>query len=345
MSANRGLYGLPPGRPPGRVYTFDTGPYRIPPDASLVLQTGAGSGARQVYLPPAGSVPAGWQLTIIDSQAVANGSNYMQIYPTAHPTDTIPGSTISGGGVQSPAGAAVCTFISDGLSKWYLANGMPWAALGYIGGTGGSIIFRNQSFTNAAAIDSGNGWTMLASNMKLSWGSPGATAPTVSIYRVADSIVGLDAGFAGTPAGWLNYAGRKRVATQFDKTSDTTLANITGLSVTLISGRTYTFLAKLFTSSTNTGGVKVAMGGTATATAIRYDVITHDNAAVAGQSRQTALAGAAGVTAVTAAQVEIAGTITCNAAGTLTVQFAQNVSDAAASSVLVGSWLNIDDTP
>lgn len=44
-----------------------------------------------------------------------------------------------------------------------------------------------------------------------------------------------------------------------------------------------------------------------------------------------------GVTAVTAAYCRITGTITVNAGGTLTVQFAQNASDVTASSVLIGS--------
>ena len=48
-------------------------------------------------------------------------------------------------------------------------------------------------------------------------------------------------------------------------------------------------------------------------------------------------AAVGGVTSVTAAFTQITGTITVNAAGTLTCQFAQNASNATASSVLVGS--------
>ena len=145
---------------------------------------------------------------------------------------------------------------------------------------------------------------------------------------------------------WLNWNGEARVSTQFDKTSDTTLANVTGLSINVVAGRTYSFKAVLYTTSNVAGGVKAAIGGTATATAIRYEAVTLDNAIVAAQTRATALGTTVGaVTAVTAAMIVITGTITVNAAGTLTVQFAQNASNATASSVLTGSAFIADDVP
>lgn len=130
---------------------------------------------------------------------------------------------------------------------------------------------------------------------------------------------------------------QSRVSTQFDKTSDTTLANVTGLTATVVAGKFYRFEATLYTSSNVAGGVKAAIAGTATATAIVYEGITTD-AGLSTQTRATALATAVGaVTAVTAGYIRITGTIQVNAAGTLTVQFAQNASNGTASSVLVGS--------
>ncbi|MFN0108513.1 MAG: hypothetical protein ACKVZH_06630, partial [Blastocatellia bacterium] len=145
---------------------------------------------------------------------------------------------------------------------------------------------------------------------------------------------------------WLNWNGEARVTTQFDKTSDTTLANITGLTINVVAGRTYSFKAVLYTTSNVAGGVKAAIAGTATATAIRYEAVVIDNSVIAAQTRATALGTAVGgVTTVTAAMVIITGTITVNAAGTLTVQFAQNASNASASSVLTGSVFIADDVP
>ena len=134
----------------------------------------------------------------------------------------------------------------------------------------------------------------------------------------------------------------KRVSTQFDKTADTALANITGLSSDLTAGKTYYFEAELYTISNVGGGVKFSVAGTATATAIIYEAVVIDSNVNAAQTRATALAGAVGgVTAVTVAYCKIVGTITVNAAGTLTVQFAQNASNGAASSVLVGSIFKV----
>jgi hypothetical protein len=88
--------------------------------------------------------------------------------------------------------------------------------------------------------------------------------------------------------------------------------------------------------------VQAAIGGSASATAVRYEALVHDAAAVKAQARATALGTAVGgVTAVSAAKVEIEGLITVNAGGTLTVQFAQNASNGTASSVLTGSYLQV----
>lgn len=139
---------------------------------------------------------------------------------------------------------------------------------------------------------------------------------------------------------------QSRVSTQFNKTSDTTLANITGLSGSLAAGKTYKFETILYTTSNNSGGVKVAIAGTCTATNIIYESLTTDGATVVGvgTTRATALATTvSNHTSVTAALIKITGTITCNAAGTLTVQFAQNASNGTASSVLVGSVFIINE--
>lgn len=136
--------------------------------------------------------------------------------------------------------------------------------------------------------------------------------------------------------------GQTRASAQFDKTN-TTLANITGLTSTLLAGRTYKFRAVLHTTSNVASGVKFAIAGTCTATAIIYEALVYNAGALAAQTRATALATAVGgVTAVTVALCIIEGVITVNAAGTLTVQFADNAGTNT-SSVLIGSTLSVDD--
>lgn len=136
---------------------------------------------------------------------------------------------------------------------------------------------------------------------------------------------------------------QSRVATSFSATANTTLANITGLTANCAAGKTYKITANIYTTSAATGGVKFAVGGTATATSIIYEGLT-TNGGLITQSRGAAMATTVGaVTAVTAAYVTIEGLIVVNAAGTITIQFAQNVSDATSSVVLAGSNFRIQE--
>lgn len=135
---------------------------------------------------------------------------------------------------------------------------------------------------------------------------------------------------------------RPRVTTDFARTSTVTLANVPGLTRNVEAGRKYSFRAVLDTSSNTGGGVKVAIGGTCTATHIWYRAVVTEGLAIVAHDRATALGTAVGgVTAVASALIVIEGEIVINAAGTLTVQFAQNASNGAASTVLTGSHFEI----
>lgn len=135
-----------------------------------------------------------------------------------------------------------------------------------------------------------------------------------------------------------------RVSTQFDKTSSTALAAITGLTATLVAGATYSFEVYLYVSLSIGGGGKFDMSGTATATAVIYELQVFNNTGLAYilAGQQTALASSDGVTTSCTGFAVIKGTITVNAAGTLTPRFAQNVSNAGTCSVLVGSFMKCD---
>lgn len=140
--------------------------------------------------------------------------------------------------------------------------------------------------------------------------------------------------------GYIEWNGQSRVSSTFSKTSDTSLASITGLSATLVAGKTYYFDLQLFTTSNVAGGVNVDLnGGTATATAIIGNISVFDGSVISTQVRVSALNTAAGATTVTTAYVEIRGTITVNGAGTFIPRFAQNASNGAASTVAIGSTM------
>jgi hypothetical protein len=132
------------------------------------------------------------------------------------------------------------------------------------------------------------------------------------------------------------------LGTQFDKVNSNALSAIADLTRTLVAGRAYEFEATLFTTSSSGGGVKVAVGGTCTATAVRYEVLVFNGGACVAQGRASALGTAvAGITGVTDALILVYGTIVVNAAGTLAIQFAQNAVFGSASSVLTRSRLRI----
>ncbi len=130
------------------------------------------------------------------------------------------------------------------------------------------------------------------------------------------------------------------VSSNFSKTSDTKLANITGLTFTTASGGKYRFHANLFLSCGASGGAKVAISGTNTATKIQYLISLRTATAFVGEVN-TALGGDYGTTAAHVLG-EIVGYIDVNEGGTLTVQFAQNASNGTASIVLAGSWFEVD---
>jgi hypothetical protein len=124
-------------------------------------------------------------------------------------------------------------------------------------------------------------------------------------------------------------------------TSSTVLIDVAGLSVNVSPGRTYSFEVYLTCTDAAAGGVRAAIGGTCTATAIVYDGLVRDTNAIKGMANATALGtvvASSTTTATSGIVIEIRGSITVNAAGTLTVRFAQNTSNATASTVKRGSY-------
>ena len=207
------------------------------------------------------------------------------------------------------------------------------------------------------ASDTGAGSLVIGSSTVGSIGTSGVsvmaiangTAPTSSpadefqLYS-ADSAAGDANAFARNEAGEINRLTglAARNSSSFAKTSDTILANITGLARNVEASRAYAFEAEISTTSANTGGVKFAVSGTATATSIDYEGILFEGTAISAKTRATALdTTVCAVTAVTAATCKIRGVVVVNAAGTLTIQFAQNASDGSASTVLVNQALRL----
>lgn len=224
--------------------------------------------------------------------------------------------------LYSPTGAVDVSIIRHATATWRISNSTTGAGNLLIG-------------TSAGAIGT-SGAGVLA--FTLSTAPSSSPTDTVQLYS-NDAAAGAHELYTRNEAGAIERQTGlcSRNSAQFDKTSDTTLANITGLSLNVEASRIYKFEAVLFTTSNVAGGVKAAISGTATATSIVYEGVNLDNG-VTVNSRTTTLGNTVGAsTTVTAAHVVIRGTIVVNAAGTLTTQFAQNASNGAASSVLINS--------
>jgi hypothetical protein len=177
------------------------------------------------------------------------------------------------------------------------------------------------------------------------------TAPLVvaSITEVAN-LKSADSGKLNGQAGSY-YATAASVASiptttyttaQFDKT-DSTLAVVTGLPITVEASGKYAFRAVLHVLADSTGGLNASMGGTATATSVvAARTITYGTSLI--HHRLTALGSGTGMASLTVALVVLEGQITVNAGGTLSPTFSQ-FGSSGTSSVLAGSTFTVAEIP
>lgn len=172
-----------------------------------------------------------------------------------------------------------------------------------------------------------------------------STSPTDTVQLYSnDAAAGAHALYARNELGEINRltGNAARNSAAFTATSSTTLTNITGLTRNVEASRVYAFRAVLQTTAVATGGVKVAVSGTATATAISYVGVLTDGTSIIANTRATALdATVCASTTSTAGTCTIEGVLVVANAGTLTLQFAQNASDGSASTVLANQYFQL----
>jgi hypothetical protein len=169
----------------------------------------------------------------------------------------------------------------------------------------------------------------------------------LGIFRAAPGVLEINNGAPGTrQACYLKWGGTARV-TADASFANITLANVPSLVVNVAAGRAYSFEVELSFTDVAAAGIKCAIAGSCTATNIIYDGWIVDSAAngIKGNAQATALgaAVASAPTTGTAGHVTIRGTIEVNAAGTLTVQAAQNTANATATVVKRGSRMIVHD--
>ena len=195
-----------------------------------------------------------------------------------------------------------------------------------------------------------------------SW-STGSGTPEGSVYAAKGSFysrTGTGDQYRKTTAGtsntgWVEIPVMPTVTppiwTQSFKTSDqsvtstTTVVDITGLTFSMAANTTYVIRANIFVTAGSVGGVRLSANGPAGVTKVR---VAGDNlvptsggaaAAIVITAYGGVIANAAGAT-LTSAAIDIYGKIENGAtAGTFALQFAQSASNATATTIEKGSFL------
>lgn len=133
----------------------------------------------------------------------------------------------------------------------------------------------------------------------------------------------------------------------FYKNNNTTPTDVTGMVASVYAGHTYKIYAHLIVSADAAGGHKYSIGGTATKSALTYDLVSLDiaNKIVILAERVWNLNDPKGehASGATGIITTIDGYITIATSGTLTIKFAQN-NASGISNVGAGSYLEIIDT-
>lgn len=134
-----------------------------------------------------------------------------------------------------------------------------------------------------------------------------------------------------------------RSTAQVDVTSSTALVVATGLSVAVVAAGVYSVKAYLATTAGASGGIKVALVGTAsmTATSANYTAWNYNGTTVNAVSNTTTFGNAVGAATAITTAVVLEGTVVVNAAGNLQLQFAQNASNGTATSVFANSYMQL----
>ena len=141
------------------------------------------------------------------------------------------------------------------------------------------------------------------------------------------------------------------VTTAFSATSSTTYANVAGASAVgnlsssniatgnLTAAGVYKIRGHLQGTAAASGGIKIILNGTATATSLGITTWNYNGTTLNAVTNITALSSALSSNAAAYTDLVIDGTITVNASGTLYLQAAQNTSNATATTITTASYL------
>ena len=211
----------------------------------------------------------------------------------------------------------------------------------YVGGSGSSIYLSKTNVGWEPAVTSG--WD--GTNAYLSIGDPSWTSVLIQNNTTLSGNLTVNGTGTNTFAGLIKTGGYVSTASNFSTTSST-LANVTGLSVTIPAAGTYSFEANLFETVATSAGEKFTVTFSGTSSYAIFDVVATTSTVGQSVSNWSTTLGTAITTSSSNvnSSANIRGTITATSAGTITIQYAQNTAQTTANVVQQGSCMRVWQT-
>lgn len=221
-------------------------------------------------------------------------------------------------------------------SKSATPNGAAMGSVGGIGYGATAYALNNTCYVNFTASEN---WTDTAH------GSTVVIGATANGSTSSTDVVTISAGLVTIASECIMSKTAYITSSDFVKTANNTLADITGLSATLVTGGTYIIRVSLSLSTTSTGGYQFSVSGTVTPSSLSGSAVNmpQTNAFVADETNFTTLNTVlvnGSTTSATTGKALIDFTITVGTGGTITIQFAQS-NTTGASSVVAGSFMTV----
>jgi len=172
------------------------------------------------------------------------------------------------------------------------------------------------------------------------------TTDDTGIKRVAATVTGFTDGGTSN-LGWYQWAGECFLAADATSTS-ATLANLSGCTISgLVSGRKYTFEAKLFASNSVAGeGVKIDFnGGSATSTNFIAQCEGLDSTLTINTQVSALNTACSAATFTGNGFIRVTGSFEPSGSGTFILRFAENSASSGTLTVKRGSSIRMYDSP